>query len=1018
MATIPRTFQVDQAPAGQIQGQFAQRSETPPTQGGATGRAIAELGARLQEAGGVFAQQAIKEQELLNETEAAEATITASQQINEQLSAFLTQQGRAASEGFDDFQRRIREAAEAAGEGASNQRVRQMLRTRLAQRVETALAAGRQHSARETLAANQQAQSALAGQAITDGLARVGDPAARGLALRSGLEAIDSIGRLQGWDEATLQQQRAEYIGRFYSAVVAEVAQRDPLEAQRIFEANRSQMDAASQLRIQEALSGQVRREVAAARVREAASGRLLGQAPAPGEGGGRAAVRDAIFRAENPAGDARQNPLSSASGPGQITNETWRAYAPRLGLTDAQRNDRAAHERIFDAFMDDAERQIGRRLNPGEMYAAWLLGIGGARAFFAAPRNANAREVYRSVASEERTAQAFSSNGDLLRPNMTVGQVLDAIAARVESRMGGGAPTRRDYNAVLRDAMASAEGDVRLQAEIITQFNVWRQGQEQADAQAQAAMTQRLREITQALSMGSNVAIPEADIRRVFTPEQAERHIADLRTAEIAGQIYQSVQSATPAELNAIRDDLVNGNGPISQLIRLRRGTRLDDYGQVVEEDRPTDIAVRGAIREMVDRRIEQRNRELLADPAQYVVNSSPQVRAALDRASANPSDQQAMRDYITATLAEQERLGVPPEQRRVLSVAQAQAIAADIMRSDPGQGNAQNPDGPVLRLRALAMQYGEQGWPLVFRDLVRDGRLPREYEVLANIASAVGQADYARMLAAMQQMGGADRFRSAVRQNSPVEAARLTRELESYVRPFVNTALASGQSGGDRLADLISDAVLNLAYYYVHRGQDAGTALQRAADRIINDRYEISGTMRVPKTLPNGQPLGLQPVRRSINYVMSQTRETDIADPPDDGSGLPMDVRRQIVWRGAQRGMWVPNSTDTGLIWVYETLNGGVLPVRRRDGSIFEIRFDNLPQPSIPAEGLGPPRRGTLRGSVRLIEGWEEDQPQPPAPAPQRQTPPPVRDDVLPGEPRGRGTQPRSTNRWEPPR
>ncbi|MCX8133165.1 MAG: hypothetical protein N3D18_04270 [Roseococcus sp.] len=152
------------------------------------------------------------------------------------------------------------------------------------------------------------------------------------------------------------------------------------------------------------------------------------------------AGLRARIFRAENAAGDGRRNAMgSTASGPGQITDGTWRSYAPRLGLTEAQRNDRAAQERVFDACMADAQKAVGRALADGEAYAAWLLGIAGLRRFLAAGRDADALETYRAVAGRRVADQAFRQNPGLLEPGMTVGEVLDALERRIAPRPRAG---------------------------------------------------------------------------------------------------------------------------------------------------------------------------------------------------------------------------------------------------------------------------------------------------------------------------------------------------------------------------------------------------------------------------------------------------------------------------------------------------------------------------------------------------------------------------------------------------
>lgn len=144
-----------------------------------------------------------------------------------------------------------------------------------------------------------------------------------------------------------------------------------------------------------------------------------------------------AIARAESGGNDAARNPNSSAAGRFQITDGTWRQYAPGLGLTDAQRMDPAAQQRVAQAIQADGGRALGRRLQGWEQYGAHLLGVGGMRAFANADPNANAQEVYAQAAGPQVAAAAFRQNPGLLEPGMTVGQVQQAIAQRAG---GGGA--------------------------------------------------------------------------------------------------------------------------------------------------------------------------------------------------------------------------------------------------------------------------------------------------------------------------------------------------------------------------------------------------------------------------------------------------------------------------------------------------------------------------------------------------------------------------------------------------
>lgn len=1036
MALVPRTQLVDQQPAGAIPGQFAPLSEAAPGDGGAAAwRALSNAGEQLQRTGGVLAQNAIKEQDIINDTEATEAQTALSRSLNEAWAEYSEKQGQDAVQAFPGFVERVRSAGAATLAGVTNPRVRQMLAARVGQLTEGMVGSATTWNNRQGRVANADAQTAGADQAIAEGVRQRTNPNGLAAAVTNGLERIQRLGDINGWDATTLAQRQAEYRGRFYSAVIASVAEGDPIAGQRMFEAVRDQLDAGAVVRIENFLSTPVNERRALDIVRQVTTPTAAADAP-----GG---MRDRVWQAEGGAA-ANPTPGQTARG-GGITDGTWNAYAARLNLRPEQRGTREGFNAVWDAYQSDARREIGRDLTEREQYTAWFLGIAGAKAFITAPRDADARATYAAVARPAIVEQAFRNNGSLMRDGMTVGQVLDAVGAALPPARGG-APgatpgARGDQSEMMRRGLEMAGDNVRLRASFMSQFAQWSNIQNATMAQERAGMERRITELTTALGSGAaGLTIPEADIRRIFQPEQADRYLDQLNTAQVAGQVFAGVQLSTPQELQTLREDLQNGSGPVSEMLRQRRGTRLNADGTVVEEDRAGDIAVREQMRGVLDRKIEQRNEQLRSDPAQFVL-ADPTVRAAATAAAADPSNAQAMADYVTATHAAQARLGIPEQDRRVLSKAQAQAIASDLMRAEPSAGSGENPDGPARRLRSLEQAYGAN-WPAVFRDLQRDGNLPANFRVLANIPSAVGQADFARMMSAAAAAGGmdklAERLPSASRQ-------QIEREVSRVTEAFTGTAAAMQTAGGDRLATLVHSAVRDLATYYALRGQSPADAMQAAADRIINDKYEILGTMRVPRTLQGGQPLGLAPVMRAQATIMRGLTPEALADVAGNPQ-VPADERRRQLHASVQRGQWVPNENDTGLVLMRDVENGGRLPVMLREGGRVELFFDRLPPATVqgmssfvgstPLNALGrapnlldgPPNitRGLQaeqqRRALEDIDRQERErgsaprrQGDAPAARPPGGPAPPVRP-VLPGDARGaRGSQPRGT--WEPP-
>lgn len=929
MARAPQAINPDVGPAAPQQGRIApQRIEgiTAEAFGAGAARAEGEIGRAISQAGETFARSGntlsdilIQEQALENETWARNAGTAAMSGMNEDWAAYSQLQGTAAASGFEGFQNGLRRRQQEALEAAPNPAARRVLERSLQQHTLQMERGGVMWRAQQARVSAQNSSRAAAALQVQNGVINRDSPEALAADLARGEGYVRSEVEARGGTIEELNQSLLQYRGDFYSRVIGTIAETDPLRAAALFRENRDHIDATTQVQIAERLRGPVNLRVGTDIATEAA-----------GRG---TSVRDRIFRAENAAGDSRRNAQgSSASGPGQITDGAWAQYAPRLGLTAAQRNDRAAHERVFDAYMADATQQIGRPLSDGEQYAAWFLGIAGARAFINAPRDANAREVYTQAAGADTAAQAFRQNGSLLRDNMTTGQVLDAVAARV-----GPQAVQRSRGEAMQRVLDRTEGNPELRAVAMSQLTTLYSQQDQIQAQERVALGQRMETTVQALEIGAVVPIPEAEVRVLFPRAQADAMLDRAYTAQISGQMYTAIRYAPPQEIAAIQEDVTTGSGPFSQALRERRGIRMGEDGKPIAEDAAEDRAVRESLRAQFAERVRVRNENLRADPAQFVAQE-PGVQAAATALAAAPGDATALQNYVTSTLAAQERMGLPEEERRVLSRGVSQDIAGRLMRGDPA-------DSAVTvgtQLQGLANQYGTH-WPRVFGDLVRDGRLPDDYRVLAAIDGPVGQNDYQRMMTAARQLGGMDKMRNSV---NPAERTQITRDVDRYVEPFIRTAVAGQSTGGFQLASMVREAVTNMAHYYVMQGQSASTALQTAADRIINDKYEILGTMRVPRALPDGTPLGLGPVSRAQAVVMRGLTPDTLPDPGGNPQLTP-ERRREIYAQSAQNGFWVPNQRDDGLVLMATRANGAVLPVRRQDGEMVELRYNALPQP-----------------------------------------------------------------------
>jgi hypothetical protein len=665
-----------------------------------------------------------------------------------------------------------------------------------------------------------------------------------------------------------------------------------------MFRSVRDSLDATSQVQIAQRLEGPVRVRVASDIVADVVR-------PAAGAGA--------------PRGIRNNNPLNIEAGSFTQRQPGFQGSDGRFARFETQEQGIAAADALLQSY-------AARGLNtPMELIGRW-----------APPTDGNNTGAYANTVAR---ALGIGPNDEIDMADPAQRRKLIEAMAQVENGQALGASTARapSRSEAMQEVMRRTADDPQLQAVAMSRLATHFSQQDQMQAQERVALTQQAQTTGAALEIGAVVPIPEAEIRRAFPPGQADRMLDTLFTQQVSGQMYTAIRYAPPQEIAAMQEDITTGNGPFSQALRQRRGIRMTEDGQVVPEDRGEDIAIREALRAQFAERVRVRNENLRADPAQFVAEE-PGVRAANAAMMAAPGDQDALRSYVTATLAAQERMGLPEEDRRVLSKGVSQDIATRLMRGDP----ADEAVTVGAQLQGLATQYGDL-WPRVFGDLVRDGRLPGDYRVLAAIDSPVGQNDYQRMMTAARQLGGMDKMRSSI---DPAESTQITRDVGRYVEPFIRTAVAGQSTGGFQLASMVSEAVTNMAHYYVMQGQSAATALQTATDRIINDKYEILGTMRVPRALPDGTPLGLGPVSRAQAVVMRGLTPDTLPDPGGNPQLTP-ERRREIYAQSAQNGFWVPNQRDDGLVLMATRANGAVLPVRRQDGEMVELRYSSLPQP-----------------------------------------------------------------------
>jgi hypothetical protein len=560
--------------------------------------------------------------------------------------------------------------------------------------------------------------------------------------------------------------------------------------------------------------------------------------------------------------------------------------------------------------------------------------------------------------------------------------QAFTQSLAPVDQRANG-APDLDDW---LSQAHDRAHGDPileqRLMAAAQAKYSAWH-------SQTNAARSDLMRSLpgTQAaLEAGADASIPELQIRTYLPAQQAEDTLNNLKISQIAGQAYKSIALAGPDQINATMTDLSSGMGRYAQQIRLHAGRAsgpgmvqgggtaagdMDGEGDgtaaagtaqgvyAVTGESPTSFALRRQVLAKFVQLVNQREAVLNgphADPAAYVAAQDPVVQARLQALQNNPGDAGAQQAYEGALIAQQQALGV--KEPRLLSNDQVAEQVKTLTHTDPAQGST------TLALDAMAKQFGDQ-WPQAFGELVKVGKLDPQYQTLATMTEpSQGQAreDYQRALAIVSSVPGDNKAGMERLKSMPAEEVRQyidgkKSNIDAVMAPF--NATTAFNSGGLNLSLDVKNSIKTLAYYYAARdGLDGNSAIAKAADAIIDQKYEIDGTMRVDRGLMRDNGLTMDQVRAATINTQRNLTGADLLTFQGTTPGLTEADRARTTLGAAHSGFWAPNKDDTGLVLVGRLLNGGWQKMQRPDGSPVQILYSAMPAAAAEPQPASPPQ------------------------------------------------------------
>lgn len=924
-----------------------QRIQADPNAFGA-GIAQAEqgLGQKVEQAGGVGLDIAIHQQVFANSGAVTNALTNAQQaSMNAQYGdpdkpgsqGFYALKGKQAVDAYGATIQTVKDGYQAARDSLDNDAQRQTFDRQSRRTMMSTLATMGQHNALQTRAFAQDAQSSLiqtslqaAGHSYTND-----DGFKQGLS--SALDAQKELDAQQGLPAETMQQHALALTSKAYGDRALRLGADNPSAGMDFLRSNAGQLDETTQTAILNHLRPQVDRQqgLQAGAAGMAAAGSPGGGPPVPG-----GVLTDVVHQLET----------GGSMAPGQ-TGDGGQAHGPMQVHGPALADVNAKLGTSYTTAQLEADPAVGKKV--GAAYLGMMSDKYGRDDYALGAYNQGPGAMDTAIASGKGTAglpgggAQYVANGMKLLGGKQLGPDTGGYQVPDLGTALKGADAYADANNLSPEARQHAESYVVQQHSRIMA----------AGATERQDLTRTVSDLLPALGQGLDADIPEDRIRAAFPPEQASRMVDGLRTEQQAGTLMKGLQFAPLDQaVQTVQALQVPGSVQAGK-ITLRRGQLagpgMQGSGQGADggvipasfggtalggaED-PENMRMRMQIAGRAQSLLQQRQQALSADPAGYA-QQSPDVQQAFAAASQQGANPAAMGAYVASTTALQQQLGVPADKVRLLTNPQVSGLVQHITKQTPGQGDT------GAQLDAMAKQYGT-AWPQVFGEMVTAGKLPRDYQVLANMdqpGQVTGRQDFQRMLTFMGQKGGPKEMLADL----PAGAeAGLRQGIDGVMQPFQATTMAN--EGGLQLSTDVRDSVMHMAAYRLATGgqTDPGRALQGAYDDVIGQKYDLDGAMRVPKGM-------LGDAQQATSAMQAALQPGDVAQIGGSNPAMTADDKQGAYLHDLKRsGFWVPNRDDSGLALVSPVRNSTVpQAVFRPDGSRVEMKFADMRQGAVGA-------------------------------------------------------------------
>lgn len=279
-----------------------------------------------------------------------------------------------------------------------------------------------------------------------------------------------------------------------------------------------------------------------------------------------------------------------------------------------------------------------------------------------------------------------------------------------------------------------------------------------------------------------------------------------------------------------------------------------------------------------------------------------------------------------VSASIAEQERLGVPEWKRQPLAESYAASVAEQIASLPPDQ--------QAGAVQELATSYGAY-WPEVFKQV--GPKLPGALAVAAVMPpgrAATRLAEAASVPVADLKVG----LDKDVSTNIE-DAMRDDERLQSL------SQVLSSQVGGAKTLAQYNDAIMRSAFQYVREGKSEAEAVAQATIDVTEDidfRDVGLSTVAIPKASNPDM------VEAGMSALVSQIDVSTLDLPPSVSGMNEADLKAAYASSIRRNGQWVPDGSGKG---VYLYVEGD--PVTRGGAPVL-FTWDDLKAAGLPKDGF----------------------------------------------------------------